>query len=121
MNTALWVTQVLLGIMMLALGFMKTFRPVEALSKFSWTTRSSEDRVRFVGFSELMIGLGLILPPLTGMTSRFTSLAAAFLCIVMILAIEEHVKYKETHEIWKNIIIILLAAFVAVGRFIPLQ
>jgi hypothetical protein len=35
----------------------------------------------------------------------------------MVLAIAEHVRYKEMHEIGKNVIIILLAAFVALGRF----
>jgi len=121
MNTALWIVEILLGTMMLSLGFMKTFLPVEKLSGISWTTRSSEDKVRFIGFSELLIGLGLILPQLTGITPRLTSLAAAFLCIVMIMATAEHIKHGEKSEIWKNIIILLLAAFIAVGRFIPLE
>lgn len=121
MNTALWITQALLGTMMLVLGFMKTFQPVQSLSKFSWTTRSTEDKIRFVGFSELLIGLGLILPQLTGFTPRLTSMAAVSLFIVMILAIDEHLKYNEKHEIGKNLVIMSLAAFVAVGRFIPFQ
>jgi uncharacterized membrane protein len=41
MNTALWITQVILSIMMLVIGSMKTFLPVKRLSNFSWTTRSS--------------------------------------------------------------------------------
>ena len=121
MNTALWIVQIFLGTMMLLLGFMKTFLPVEKLSKLSWTSRSSEDRVRFVGFSELLIGSGLILPQLTGITPRLTSLAAMSLCIIMALAIAEHVRHEGKNEIGKNIIIMLLAAFVAVGRFIPLH
>ena len=121
MNTALWIIQIVLGTMMFLLGLMKTFLPVEKLSKLSWTTRSTEERIRFVGFSELLIGMGLILPWLTGITPRLTSLAALSLVIVMVLAIAEHVRYNEANEIGKNVIVILLAAFVAVGRFIPLQ
>lgn len=117
MNTALWIAQALLGTMMLVLGFMKTFSPVESLSKFSWTTRSSEDRIRFIGFSELMIGLGLILPTLTGITPKLTSLSAALLCVIMVMAISEHVKNKENDDIWKNVLILILALFVAAGRF----
>lgn len=117
MNTALWIVQALLGTMMLVLGFMKTFSPIESLAKFSWTTRSSEDRIRFVGFSELMLGLGLILPTLTGITPRLTSLSATLLCVIMVMAISEHVKNNENHEVWKNILIMILALFVAVGRF----
>ena len=118
MNTALWIVQAILGAMMLVLGLMKTFLPIERLRKLSWTTRSSENRVRFVGFSELLIGLGLILPQLTGILPILTSLAALSLCIIMVLAIAEHVRHKETNEIGKNVIIILLVAFVAVGRFV---
>ena len=117
MNTALWIVQALLGIMMLVLGFMKTFRPVQSLAQFSWTTRSSEDRIRFIGFSELMLGSGLILPTLTGITPRLTSLSAALLCVIMVMAISEHVKHGEKHEVWKNLLILFLALFVGVGRF----
>lgn len=50
MNATLWIVQALLGTTMLVLGFMKTFRPIESLAKFSWTKRSTEDRIRFVVF-----------------------------------------------------------------------
>jgi hypothetical protein len=103
--------------MMSVLGFMKTFYPVEKLSQFSWTTRSSNQLIRFVGISELLIGLGLILPQLTGILSILTPCAALSLCMIMLLAIVDHIRNKEAPEIWKNVVIILLAAFVAIGRF----
>jgi DoxX-like family len=121
MNTVIWIVQVILGTMMLMLGLMKTLLPVERLNKFSWTTRSSTGFTRFVGISELLIGLGLILPQLTGILPILSSLAALSLCMIMVLAVAEHVKYNEKNEIGKNLIIMLLAAFVAVGRFIQLQ
>ena len=117
MNTALWIVQGMLGGMMLILGVMKSFLPVEKLNKFSWTTRNSKNFTRFVGISELMIGLGLVLPQLTGILPLLTSIAAASLCLIMIFAITEHIRYKETHDVPKNVIILLLAAFIAVGRF----
>jgi DoxX-like family len=116
MNTSLWIAQAMLGAMMITLGIVKTFQPIEKLSKLSWTTHSSEGFVRFVGISELLIGAGLVLPQLTGILPLLTPFAALSLCMIMVLAIAEHVKYKETLEIGKNVIIILLAAFVAVGR-----
>ena len=121
MNTALWIIQILLGTMMLLLGFMKTFLSAERLNGFSWTARSSVGYIRFVGVSELLIGLGLVLPQLTGILPILTSLAAGALCIIMVLAIVEHVRYKETRQIGTNVIIMLLAAFVAVERFVQLQ
>ena len=117
MNTALWIIQILLSIMMIVIGFMKAFYPVEKLDKFSWTTRSSKGFIRYVGISELLIGIGLILPELTGILPVLTSYAALSLCMIMVLAMVEHIRYKEANEIWKNVIIILLAAFVALGRF----
>jgi hypothetical protein len=95
----------------------ENFSTIEKLSKFNWTTHSSEGFVRFVGVSELLIGAGLVLPQLTGILPLITPLAALSLCMIMVLAIAEHVRYKEIHEIGKNVIIILLAAFVALGRF----
>ena len=121
MNTALWITQALLSGMMLVLGLMKTFLPAESLSKFSWTLRNSEAFIRLVGVSELLIGAGLVLPWFTGILPLLTSLAAVSLCLIMVLAIAEHVRHKETNEIGKNVVILLLAAFVAVGRFVPIQ
>ena len=116
MNTSLWIAQAILGAMMITIGIVKTFQPIEKLSKLSWTTHSSEGFVRFVGISEILIGAGLVLPQLTGILPLLTPLAALSLCMIMVLAIAEHVKHKESHEIGKNVTIILLAAFVAVGR-----
>jgi len=121
MNTALWIVQVLLGTMMMLLGGMKTFLPVERLRKLSWTRRSPEAFIRFVGISELLIGLGLMLPQLTGIKPALSSWAAISLCIVMALATVEHIKYHERNEIWKNVLISMLGLFVAVGRFVPLH
>ena len=121
METALWVVQAILASMMIILGVMKTFLPFEKLNKFSWTTRSSQGYIRFVGISELLIGLGLILPQLTGILPILTSLAALSLCMIMLLAIAEHIKHAENKDIGKNVIIFLLSAFVVVGRFISVQ
>jgi hypothetical protein len=117
MNTALWIVQILLSIMMLIIGFRKTFSPVVQLSNFSWTTRSSAGFIRYVGISELLIAFGLTLPELTGILPLLTPYAALSLCMIMLLAIVEHIRHKELSDIWKNLIIILLAAFVAIGRF----
>jgi len=102
---------------MLAVGYMKTFYPVTRLSKFSWTTRSSKTFIRFVGISELLIGIGLILPELTGVCEVLTPYAALSLCMVMVLAMVEHIVNKEPKQIWTNVFILFLSAFVAIGRF----
>jgi len=47
-----------------------------------------------------------------------TSVAGISLCVVMMLAIVEHVHYKEVKKVLVNVTIMGLAAFVAVGRFV---
>ena len=71
-----------------------------------------------MGISELLIGIGLILPELTGILPALTSYAALSLGMIMVLAMAEHIRYKEVHDIWKNAIIIFLGVFVAIGRFV---
>ena len=121
MNTALWIVQAILGAMMFLLGLIKTFLPVEKLDKIAGGNRHSVGLIRFIGVSELLIGAGLVLPWSTGILPMLTWLAAVSVCIVMVLAIKEHLKYREPGKILMNVIIMCLAAFVAVGRFVPFQ
>jgi hypothetical protein len=116
MNAILWIVQGLLCAMFLLAGIMKSMQPKEKLTKLVWTSRQTAGKIKFIGISEILIGLGLILPWLTGIIPVLTSIAAVALCLIMILAIVEHAKHKETKEIGLNVFILLLAAFVAWGR-----
>lgn len=117
MNTALWIVQGLLGAMFIMAGLMKATQPKEKLAKMTWTSRWSAGMIKFIGVAELLIGLGLILPQLTGILPVLTPIAAAALCVVMLLAAADHYKAKEMKEVGVNIFILALAAFVAYGRF----
>jgi hypothetical protein len=120
MNTVLWIIQALLGSMLFLLGIMKTFLPEEKLARFGGGNRHPVTLIRFIGFSELLIGAGLVLPWLTGILPMLTSLAALSLCIIMILAIREHIMYNEKGKVIMNVVIFSLAALIAVERFVPL-
>lgn len=117
MNTALWITQGILGTMFLVIGVMKTFKPREKLKHWSWTTRSTIAKIRFVGISELLIGIGLILPELVQILPVLTVISAVSVGIIMILAIVEHLRNGENKDILMNIVVLLLSIFVASGRF----
>lgn len=116
MNTALWIVQGLLSVMFLMAGLMKLSQPKEKLAKMAWTTRYSAGMIKFIGLSELLIALGLILPPLTGIFPVLTPIAAIALCLIMVLAAADHYKAKEMKEVGVNIFILILGAFVALGR-----
>lgn len=76
--------------------------------------------VSFVGASEILGALGLVLPSLTGILPWLTPLAALGLAIVMVLAAILHVKRGENQAIGINLVLLLLSLFVAYGRFVLL-
>jgi DoxX-like protein len=75
---------------------------------------------RFIGICELLGGLGLLLPALTGILPWLTPLAATGLALIMILAIGFHASRREWSAIGFNSVLLVLAAFVAYGRFFVL-
>jgi uncharacterized membrane protein YphA (DoxX/SURF4 family) len=118
MNILLWIVQVLLAAMFGMAGVMKTFQTSKAKEQLPWAKNRSEAFVRFVGTSELLGALGLILPLLTGILPWLTPLAAIGLILIQLLAIfTEHLPKKEYNIIPVNIVLIVLAVFVVMGRW----
>ena len=120
-NIALWVVQVLLALVYLAAGGMKTVRPREqmvASGRFDWMKDMSDGTVKAVGIVEVLGALGLILPELTGIAPILTPVAAVGLVIVQVVAMRVHIRLGEQKSLPVNVILLLLAGFVAVGRFL---
>ncbi|MBM4428033.1 MAG: DoxX family protein [Chloroflexi bacterium] len=120
MNIALWVAQVLLAGMYGMVGGMKTFQPdgVRKNPQMTWAHDKQDGYIRFVGTSELLGALGLILPVLTGILPWLTPLAAAGLSLIQVLAIfMVHLPKKEYQVIPVNIVLLAISIFVAYGRF----
>ena len=119
MNIVLWIVQVLLAIMYGMAGVMKTFQTAKAKEQMPWAKKRSDQFVRFVGTSELLGALGLLLPMLTGVLPWLTPLAAIGLTLIQILAIlTEHLPKKEYNILPVNIILLALSVFVVFGRWI---
>ena len=118
MNIALWIAQGLLAAMYLMAGSMKTFNTTKARQAMTWTQGRSDAFIRFVGISELLGALGLIIPLITGILPWLTVLAAVGLTIIQVLAIfQEHLPKKEYNVIPVNIVLLALAVFVVIGRW----
>jgi len=62
-------------------------------------------------------GLGLVLPLLTGVLVWLAPLAALCLVLLQLLAIGFHIRRGETQILPMNVVLLLLAAFIAWGRF----
>ena len=119
MIIALWIVQGLLALAYLMAGFMKAFTPLEGLKKnMAWTAAVPAGLVRFIGIAEFLGALGLILPKLTHIVPQLTIAAAIGLVLVQVFAAVFHGTRKEFSMIGANILLLLLAAFVALGYLV---
>lgn len=119
MNIALWIAQGLLAAMYLMAGILKTLQTAKAKEQLPWAKNRSDAFVRFVGISELLGALGLILPLVTGIFPWLTVLAAVGLTLIQLLAVfTEHLPKKEYNVIPVNVVLLALAVFVIVGRWV---
>jgi len=120
MNIALWTVQGLLAFVYLTAGGLKVIRPREKLvatGQLDWMKDHSDAAVKAVGAIEILGALGVILPEATGIAPILTPIAAVGLVIVQIGAMRVHLTRNERQPLPINVILLLLAAFVAVARF----
>jgi uncharacterized membrane protein YphA (DoxX/SURF4 family) len=118
-DIALWIAQALLGLAFLAGGFLHAFRfeRFAANPRVSgWAREVGRSNMRRIGLLEMAGGIGVILPPLTGVLPWLSPLAATGLGLVMLSAVVFHVRRGEYPAMASNGVLGALAAFVAVGR-----
>ncbi len=84
----------------------------------SWANDVAAPFVRFIGVAELLGGIGLILPAIMGIQSWLTIAAALGLVVVMVSASFFHASRREYQNIGMNVVLLLLAAFVVLGRWV---
>jgi uncharacterized membrane protein YphA (DoxX/SURF4 family) len=121
MNVVLWVVQILIGLAFLGAGFLKATKSRDELQPtMEWVEDFSPGTVRFIGVMEVLAGIGLLLPSITGIAPVLTPVAAGGIVVLMVGATFTHVRRK---EIVPNVVVTLallaMAAFVAWGRFGP--
>jgi uncharacterized membrane protein YphA (DoxX/SURF4 family) len=118
MNIALWIVQVILAAAFLMAGYIKTFQPLDVAAKtVTWIPDVPPRLVRFIGVCELLAGIGLIVPALTGILPWLTPLAAVGLMLVMLCATIFHLTRREYPAVGFVVVLFALAAFVAYGRW----
>lgn len=117
LHISLWVAQALLAVMFLMAGFNKLFQSIEELSKMlPWAAEMPAAMVRFIGISEILGGLGLLLPSALRIMPRLTPVAAGGLALVMVLASAFHVSRGEASVIPMNLVLMAVAFFIVWGR-----
>ncbi|MCL1868903.1 MAG: DoxX family protein [Promicromonosporaceae bacterium] len=117
MNIALWVVAGLLAVVYVAVGCMKLLRGKSLQDRMPWAQSFPDVVIRFIGLCEVAGALGLVLPQATGTAVWLTPLAAAGLTVLQLLAILVHVRRGETQQLTVNVVLLILALVVAVGRY----
>jgi uncharacterized membrane protein YphA (DoxX/SURF4 family) len=120
MNLVVWVLQVLLALAFLMAGVMKATQPRQKLAtSMGWVEDFSDNTVRTIGVLELLAGVGLLLPAMTGVATVLVPLAAVGLVLLMLGAAITHRRRGELPMIGINAVLLLLAVVVAWARFGP--
>ena len=113
----LWAAQIMLALLYGLVGVMKTTQPIARLaSMIVWPADVPAGFVRFIGISEALAALGMVLPVVTGILPWLTPLAAICLSVIQVLAIGFHARRGETGKTLPiNLAFLALSLFVAWG------
>lgn len=121
MNVFLWAVAALLAIAFLAAGLTKLTKSREQLAEsgMAWVEDFSPGAIRTIAGLEVLGAIGLVLPAVFDVAPVLVPLAALGLALTMAGAAVVHARRKETQMIMVNLVLLVLAAVVAWGRFGP--
>src|SRR5690349_18415901 len=120
METLLRIFQVALALLFAATGLVKLTQSRQTLApRMSWVTESTDAQVKAIGALEVLAAIGLILPAALGIVPQLTALAASGVVLLMLGAIKTHGDRSEWEHVPLNVVLALIALFVAVERFGP--
>ena len=115
LTIGLWTLQVLLAIVFLLHGWLMVAPPAEMVEMIN--AQLGVELRLFIGVTELLAAIGLILPGLTRILPGLPALAAAGLMIVMSSATALHIARGETASAISAAVIFVLVSVVAYGRW----
>ena len=118
-TVALWVVSIIMGLALIAAGAMKLVISKKhlVLRGAGWVEDFSSGTVRFVGFTEMVGGLAILLPAVLDIPSRLALMAGtAGLIVVMLGAAVVHARRRELGMIVLNFALLALAAVAVLGR-----
>ena len=118
MNVALWIAQVVLALAFFGAGYDQAANYDDAKRRMAWVSALSRRTAAVFGILEILGAIGLIVPAWTGVHPRVTAFAALALALLMAGAVVFHVRRHEIPQIAFSATFGLVAAFVAIGRFV---
>jgi uncharacterized membrane protein YphA (DoxX/SURF4 family) len=120
-NLLLWIAQIVLSLGFLGFGYAHAlgFERASTRPRSAWMADVGRDNLRIIGILEILGAVGLILPAATGVLPWLTPVAATALAILMVFAVVFHLRRSgESANAVFNAILGILAAAVAIGRFV---
>jgi uncharacterized membrane protein YphA (DoxX/SURF4 family) len=118
MNIILWILQALLALAFLGHGYGMLFPATSQTRQMPYIMAIPTPFRRILGVAEALGAVGLVLPGLTHILPWLVPWAATGLVIVMLSAVVFHVRRREYPNIVLNVVLLILAAVVAYGRFV---
>ena len=121
MNVALWIVAGLLATAYFFGGAVKVILSKDRIEAFgpssTWVEDFSGGTVTMIGAFEVLGAVGLILPALLDIAPVLVPVAATGLVVIMIGATATRARRREYKYVVADLVYLVLAAFVAVGRF----
>lgn len=121
MSVVLWIVAAALALAMLGAGGMKLARSRQQLqgAGMAYVEDFAAGAIKAIGALEVAGAVGLVVPPLVGIAVWLAPLAALGLLVTMTGAVVVHLRRGETGALVPPVVLGLLAAVVAIGRFGP--
>ena len=116
MNTTLWIIRWILVFIFLLSGASKLFQSKEKViaTAGKWAEGYTQEQLKALGLGEMVLALLLVVPKLFWHGYYLSPLAALGISVVMIGAAYTHYKRAEYALLILNIVLMLLALFVAI-------
>jgi hypothetical protein len=119
MNPFLWILSFVLAATYAITGSAKLLAPRErllAVPGMGWVEEMPMSRVRTIGLLEIAGAIGVVVPRATGILPLLTPLAAWGLVAVQVGAMATHITRGEREHMWLNVVLLVAAVVVAIGR-----
>jgi uncharacterized membrane protein len=117
MNGLKWMFSAVLAVVFPIVGVVHAFRCELARKKLPWVEDVPRVLVQAIGIVEILGAVGLILPAATGIYPWLTTVAAIALGILMLMAIQFHLRRRENTEATLSLMLLASLIFVAYVRW----
>lgn len=118
MNITLWILQAVIAITFTYSGICKLTLSIPKMVALGQTGVEIVplSLVRFIGISEILGSIGLILPGLIGVMPFLVVAAAIGIGVIMVPASAIHVSRKEFKAVLGNTVVLAICLIIACGR-----